>query len=162
MSSSKLFRNFQKSHFLMEESRRTFKYVSLKLKSKKLAYFTTGCHNFFLCKFLRSLPFVKSICKKLKATSLTHTFYQSFVLGPSCNVFSSKFQVTLHFCSSNSSINFDEHVTFAFEWLISLIYFSLFQALTHWAGERWTTVAGAWTRHFVLLLISINREPCRG
>ena len=81
----------------MEESRRTFKYVSLKLKSKKLAYFTTGCHNFFLCKFLRSLPFVKSICKKLKATSLTHTFYQSFVLGPSCNVFSSKFRVTLHF-----------------------------------------------------------------
>ena len=97
MSNPKLFRNFQKSHFLIEESRRTFKYVSLKLKSKKLAYFTTGCHNFFLCKFLRSLPFVKSICKKLKATSLTHTFYQSFVLGPSCNVFSSKFQVTLHF-----------------------------------------------------------------
>ena len=81
----------------MEESRRTFKYVSLKLKSKKLAYFTTGCHNYFPCKFLRSLPFVKSICKKLKATSLTHTFYQSFVLGPSCNVFSSKFQETLHY-----------------------------------------------------------------
>ena len=37
MSNPKLFRNFQKSHFLIEESRRTFKYVSLKLKSKKLA-----------------------------------------------------------------------------------------------------------------------------
>ena len=97
MSNPKLFRNFQKSHFLIEESRRTFKYVSLKLKSKKLAYFTTGCHNFFLCKFLKSLPFVKSICKKLKATSLTHTFYQSFVLGPSCNVFSSKFPFSISF-----------------------------------------------------------------
>ena len=51
----------------MEDSRRTFKYVSLKLKSEMLAYFTTGCHHFFLCKFLRSLPFVKSICKKLKS-----------------------------------------------------------------------------------------------
>ena len=51
----------------MEDSRRTFKYVFLKLKSKMLAYFTTGCHNLFLCKFLRSLPFVKSICKKLKS-----------------------------------------------------------------------------------------------
>ena len=74
----------------MEESCRTFKYVSLKLKSKKLAYFTTGCDNFFL----RSLPFV--CYKKLKATSLTHTLYQSFVLGPSY-VFSLKFQVTLPF-----------------------------------------------------------------
>ena len=78
----------------MEESCRAFKYVSSKLKSKKLAYFTTGCHNFFLCKCLRSLPFV--CYKKLKATSLTHTLYQSFVLGPSY-AFSSKFQVTLHF-----------------------------------------------------------------
>ena len=76
----------------MEDSCRTFKYVFLKLKSKMLAYFTTGCHNLFLCKFLRSLPFVKSICKKLKSD-----FIQSFVLGASHNVFSSKFQVTLHF-----------------------------------------------------------------
>ena len=51
------------------------------------------------------------------------------------------------FCSSNSSINFDEHVIVAFEWLISLSYFSLFQALTHLAGEPWITVAAAWTRH---------------
>ena len=78
----------------MEESRRTFKYVSLKLKSKKLAYFTTGCHNFFLCKFLRSLPFVKSVCKKLKATSLTHTFYRSFVRGPSCFFFKVSSNIT--------------------------------------------------------------------